>query len=255
LEAASLALVPAATYFLRPIAPPLPPEDAMRTFFLLGWIPLLFFFFCSFVYFLFDARDPRWVAAHKHQLEKGVVRGGAYLRATLVALVSWFCVGLPWAWFISCVLGPLRGGPSPSAPWRVAEFVLHFPCYVAIIEVLFYASHRLLHVPALFPWVHKMHHAFTAPFAIAAVYAHPLEHLFSNIISISAGPLVMGSHPFSGCLWACVCILSTTAAHGGWRFNTYLSRPEHDIHHQRFDKNFGVGGYLFDRLSGTFAHE
>lgn len=253
LEVASLALVPTLTRALAPLAPPTPPGEATRAFLLLGWAPLVFFFAVSFLYFLADTLpSPAWVAAHKHQGERGVVRRGAYLRALLVALVSWFLVGLPWAWFISTVLAPLRGSPLPSAPWRAAEFLLHFPCYVAIIEVLFFASHRLLHAPALFPWVHKMHHAFTAPFAVAAVYAHPLEHLVSNILSISAGPLVMGSHPVSGCLWGLVCILSTTAAHGGFAFDAHVSRPLHDVHHQRFDVNYGVGAFLFDKLRGTF---
>lgn len=254
LEVASLALVPSLTLALAPLAPATPPGEASRAFLLLGWAPLVFYFSVSFLYFLADTLPtPAWVASHKHQGAKGVVRRGAYLRALLVALVSWFLVGLPWAWFISTVLSPLRGSPLPSAPWRATDFLLHFPCYVAIIEVLFYASHRLLHVPALFPWVHKMHHAFTAPFAIAAVYAHPLEHLVSNILSISAGPLVMGSHPISGCLWGLVCILSTTAAHGGFAFDAHVSRPQHDVHHQQFDKNYGVGAFLFDRLSGTYC--
>lgn len=251
LEVASLSLVPVATRLLQPLAPPSTPADARLSYLLGGWYPLLFFFFCSFVYFCFDTAAPSWVARYKHQGVRGIVPRGAYPRAVAVALCSWFLVGLPWAWLTAVVLGPLRGAPPPSAPWRATELLFHFPCYIAIIELLFYASHRLLHAPCLFPWVHKMHHAFTAPFAVAAVYAHPLEHLVSNILSISAGPLVMGSHPVSACLWACFCVASTTAAHGGYTFSPDGSH--HDVHHQRFDKNYGVGVYLLDRVGSTYA--
>jgi len=42
---------------------------------------------------------------------------------------------------------------------------------------------------------------WTAPVAITARYAHPLEDVLSNIGPVFAGPLVMGSHFASVWLW------------------------------------------------------
>ena len=39
--------------------------------------------------------------------------------------------------------------------------------------------------------IHKIHHEFKQPFGIAAVYAHPIEHVLPNLIPVAAGPAIM----------------------------------------------------------------
>jgi len=72
----------------------------------------------------------------------------------------------------------------PSVPTAVASFVFFLVCR----EVSFYYSHRLLHHPSIYKYIHKKHHTWTSPVAIAATYAHPLEHVISNIF-----PLILGN--------------------------------------------------------------
>ena len=52
----------------------------------------------------------------------------------------------------------------------------------------FYASVTRLSKTAK---IHKLHHDFKAPFGITAIYAHPLEHVVSNIMPIAAGPVIL----------------------------------------------------------------
>jgi len=71
----------------------------------------------------------------------------------------------------------------PSLPYAIASFVFFIICR----EISFYYSHRLLHHPLLYKHIHKKHHIWTSPVAIAATYAHPVEHVVSNVI-----PLILG---------------------------------------------------------------
>ena len=54
-------------------------------------------------------------------------------------------------------------------------------------EFWFYYSHRLIHYPPLYKRIHKIHHEWTSPVAAMAIYCHPLEHVFSNLLSVYLG--------------------------------------------------------------------
>lgn len=52
-----------------------------------------------------------------------------------------------------------------------------------------YWAHRALHQGALYQRIHKLHHEFSAPFGLAAEYAHPLEILILGMGTVG-GPLL-----------------------------------------------------------------
>jgi sterol desaturase/sphingolipid hydroxylase (fatty acid hydroxylase superfamily) len=53
------------------------------------------------------------------------------------------------------------------------QFLYEMAGSLIIEEFCFYWSHRLLHSKALYGPIHKMHHEFTAPIGVAALYCHP----------------------------------------------------------------------------------
>jgi len=118
--------------------------------------------------------------------------------------------------------------------------------YILVVDACFFTTHRILHTPHLYASVHKFHHTYTAPFALAAVYAHPFEHLFSNVLSISLGPLLMRSHPISAAVWGCLASFSTLNSHSGFSFP--FITDGHDWHHREFTENYGAGLMLFDKF-------
>ncbi|OBT64908.1 hypothetical protein VE03_06394 [Pseudogymnoascus sp. 23342-1-I1] len=124
---------------------------------------------------------------------------------------------------------------------------------IAIREVIFYYSHRLLHQPRFYVPIHKFHHRFVAPVAMAAEFAHPFEHLVSNILPVSLPPQLINSHIITAWLFIAYVLLETVTVHSGYDFGGNLASM-HDLHHEKFMVNFGTVGWL-DRFHGTYKSE
>ena len=117
-------------------------------------------------------------------------------------------------------------------------------------ECGFYYSHLMLHSKLLYKRLHKIHHEWTAPVALAALYAHPLEHVLSNLLPIALGPLLMGSHLLTAWTWYVLALVGTANAHSGYHLPLLPSPEFHDFHHLKFNQCYGVIG-LLDYLHGT----
>ncbi|KAF6725169.1 Fatty acid hydroxylase domain-containing protein 2 [Oryzias melastigma] len=119
----------------------------------------------------------------------------------------------------------LRGNPCgpelPTFHWALLELAL----FSIIEEILFYYSHRLFHHPSLYKHFHKQHHEWTAPIGVVSIYAHPLEHVISNTLPVVIGPVILGSHLSTTCMWYCVALVSTTISHCGYHL-PFLPSPE-----------------------------
>lgn len=129
------------------------------------------------------------------------------------------------------------------------EVVLQVTLCHLIREVLFYYSHRFLHRPKLYPKIHKIHHKFTAPVALAAQYAHPIEHLVANIIPTALPCMLLHTHALTNLAFQGSVLLETTLVHSGFDFFGNFAK-KHDLHHEKFIIYFGVFG-LLDKFHGT----
>lgn len=136
--------------------------------------------------------------------------------------------------------------PDLPSIWRVPiDFVITAVCY----EFCFYYGHRLLHMRPFYKHIHKVHHDWTAPISITAVYAHPIEHVFCNIAPALVGPLLIGSHMLIVYAWVAFATFNTIFSHSGYHLPFLKSAEAHDYHHLKFNEMYGV--LFLDSLHGT----
>ena len=151
----------------------------------------------------------------------------------------------------NCIQGSARRDEADEWRW-IQELVVKMPIHAIIAELWFYAVHVLLHCSAfLYGTIHKVHHRFKSPTAMACVYAHPLEFAIGNILPIFIGPAVTNAHPWTCYLfWFPGAMVGTLKGHCGYKM-PWLGKDPHDDHHLHFNCNYG-GMAIADMMFGTY---
>ncbi|XP_072170718.1 fatty acid hydroxylase domain-containing protein 2-like isoform X2 [Diadema setosum] len=175
---------------------------------------------------------------------------GKLRRAVLTVIANQTVVVLPLALAVYYYMGWRECGFSPAELPTFQWVMIELFVFLVIEEMGFYYSHRLFHHPRLYKYIHKKHHEWTAPISVVAIYAHPIEHIFANTLPAVMGPMVMGSHIATLCMWLTIAQTSAIISHCGYHFPLLPSPEAHDFHHLKFTNNYGTLGIL-DRFHGT----
>mmetsp|Transcript_8227 Transcript_8227/g.14966 ORF Transcript_8227/g.14966 Transcript_8227/m.14966 type:complete len:315 (-) Transcript_8227:50-994(-) len=129
---------------------------------------------------------------------------------------------------------------------------------IMIDDTVFYWVHRSLHHPLIYKHIHKQHHAFKQPIALATEYSHPIED-FSNTFATVLGPLLLKSHSVVFYTYTTLKLVQSLDAHSSYNLpfspfsfiETMDCAPAHDFHHTHNAGNFGGFFIFWDWLCGT----
>lgn len=128
-------------------------------------------------------------------------------------------------------------------------------------DASFYWSHRTLHTPYFFSKIHKVHHEYYNSISIAAIYAHPLEYLFGNIVPTALGFTLLGSrtHFATVLMWLSIRTFETIDGHCGYEFSwspyrllpLSTSSEYHNYHHMYVEGTYSSFFSFWDSLCKT----
>lgn len=121
----------------------------------------------------------------------------------------------------------------------------HILLAYTMIDLFFFVFHRMMHIPILYKWSHKLHHKYKQTVGMEALYLHWFDLYFGNILPLNIPIIIMPNlHIITWMLYIMTIISSTViSAHG------LIIANDHDMHHMHFNCNYGTGfymDYLFD---------
>ena len=168
-----------------------------------------------------------------------------YPKAIKTSLVNQLTISLPTVYLCDNLINSALDTNSNS--WFLYGFKIFL--LVNLSNIFFYITHRLLHTKWIYKMIHYKHHEFIEPVACATLYAHPIEHLFSNVLSFIVPFILIGTTYYTMLCLIFIGTLISMIAHIQYKI---LPTPNnHLVHHKLYKYNYGFGDYL-DILFGTY---
>ncbi|KAF8519304.1 hypothetical protein JB92DRAFT_3082295 [Gautieria morchelliformis] len=182
---------------------------------------------------------------------------------TKLVLFSHFTIELPAIWLFHPIAEAFGMStwhvPFPAWTTMAAQVVFFF----FFEDAFHYFAHQALHYGPLYRNIHKIHHKYSAPFGLAAEYAHPAEVLILGTGTL-AGPFLYTAvysdlHIFAVYIWVTLRLCQAVDAHSGYDFPWSLQHifplwsgaEHHDFHHMAFVNNYSTSFRYLDFLFGT----
>ena len=106
----------------------------------------------------------------------------------------------------------------PFPPWK--QQLLQIAFFFVFEDMFHFFAHRALHWGPLYKHIHKIHHKYSAPFGLAAEYAHPAEVFILGTGTILGPILYCGFrhdlHIFTVYIWITLRLFQAIDAHSGY---------------------------------------
>ena len=150
--------------------------------------------------------------------------------------------------------------------WEVSEFPMWYVPVSLVLalfihDAYFYWMHRAIHHPKLYKRIHKVHHQSYNPTPWTAYSFHYTE----SVLELLIGPIILFILPmhFSAVIaYILFSLVMNVYAHLGFEiaprwfrhsllFEVVSASVFHNMHHERFQGNYGFYFRIWDRLMGT----
>lgn len=227
-------------------------------------ISILRYVFFSGLFFLvfYVINKQRWSSK---KLQKKFPSHTDYFREVGYSLFT-MVIFAGFAWFVF-------RSPASSYNLRYDEIASHGWGYwgfsiiamIFIHDTYFYWTHRAMHHPKIYRYVHLVHHLSRNPSPWAAFAFHPLEAVVeAGIVLLIA--FVLPFHSSALLVFLLFMTLYNAYGHLGyeiypkWLRASFVGRwvntsTAHNLHHEKFIGNYGLYFLFWDRWMGTLQHD
>jgi lathosterol oxidase len=135
------------------------------------------------------------------------------------------------------------------------------PVCLIIHDTYFYWMHRLLHHKKIFKYTHVLHHKSTNPSPWTSYSFHIIESFTEGLVLVVI-VLIIPVHPLAILMFTVSAFVINVYGHLGYEilpkgfrkrkaFQFFNTSVHHNLHHSKFNGNYGLYFRVWDRLMGT----
>ncbi|MCI4670508.1 MAG: sterol desaturase family protein [Bacteroidia bacterium] len=153
---------------------------------------------------------------------------------------------------------------------RIYEDLYTYPMWWFFLSILlalmvqdsyFYWTHRAMHHPKVFKWVHLLHHRSVNPSPLAS----QSFHVFEAVLELLIAPIIIiiiPLHPYAILAFITTSFVFNAYGHLGYEiaprwfrrsilFEVLSTSVYHNLHHKKFKGNYGLYFRFWDRVMKT----
>ena len=183
--------------------------------------------------------------------------GYSALTSLIFGVTAWLCLGTPLRQYTQFY--------SKIDQYSITWLLLSIPLVIIIHDTYFYWMHRLMHHPKVYRRAHLVHHLSVNPSPWAAFAFHPLEAVAEAAII----PILLFSlplHPIAFLSFVLFMLVFNVYGHLGYELfpkrmykhpigQWINSTVYHNLHHEKFQGNYGLYFTFWDRICGTLRQD
>ena len=214
----------------------------------------------AFLMFYYILKKPMWFRKVQKKLPK-LSDHARDIFYSMISVTIFATVGLATFFF----LNPYTNTYENIAEYGWVYYAFSWAWMFFIHDTYFYWMHRAMHHPTLFKYVHLVHHKSTNPSPWTAYAFHPIEGFFEALII----PIIAFTIPVHGPAlgWFFLFqIMYNVYGHLGFelfpqgfhktRIGKYVNTSvAHNLHHDKFNGNYGLYFLFWDRWMGTVRED
>ena len=196
-----------------------------------------------------------------HKIQKRIARNKDFIREILHSMQTIMVMATVSVLLMATPLKVYSRIYTDISAFSIWWLPISLIIVLIIQDTYFYWAHRLVHHPKLFTNIHLEHHKSTNPSPLAAYSFHFLEAILESFIA----PVLLFTlplHPITIILYATITFLLNVYGHLGYEivpkwfrhsflFEIYNTSVHHNMHHSKFEGNYGLFFRFWDRVMKT----